>query len=371
MDKHVEAKLYLSSKNADLYVACALRRMRTELGFDGIRDIAEKIGISESHLSNASRMNRKLSYNHARKLAKLIKLKGAAELLDFGLKDYEKHGDIEVKKRNTVIDAAPVSAYIKFLKAIDASNEGSNELQTLSEKSRVTEDTLLRITQHPKMYSTTAGRLARAAGFKNLDSFIAKGQEIIDDAKREDEFDIERAQNTSVTAPVEEQTTSHGETIPGGKLDDYVNGKYFTKVVFLNLDGVINNNASIAEGIAILPEKCLLVNDIIEATGADILLATEWLRNGDDAADELVRSLHLCGLQGSSVRGAISISGDVISDDIDKWLATDGKDMIKNYVILDVGANILDHHADNAVIIDKRTGLTRNHVKKAVRILKR
>ena len=48
------------------------------------------------------------------------------------------------------------------------------------------------------------------------------------------------------------------------------------RIVFLDIDGVLNNKASFANGIEIIPEKVLLVNEICGITGAKIVLSSAW-----------------------------------------------------------------------------------------------
>lgn len=49
------------------------------------------------------------------------------------------------------------------------------------------------------------------------------------------------------------------------------------KVIFLDVDGVLNTPEHFSsQGVVILPEKLALLKQIVEATGAGIVLSTSW-----------------------------------------------------------------------------------------------
>ncbi len=49
------------------------------------------------------------------------------------------------------------------------------------------------------------------------------------------------------------------------------------KVIFLDIDGVLNTPADVSDqGLVIRPDKLLLIKQIVEATGAKIVLSTSW-----------------------------------------------------------------------------------------------
>ena len=49
------------------------------------------------------------------------------------------------------------------------------------------------------------------------------------------------------------------------------------KVLFLDIDGVLNTIASMAEGVELVPEKVIHIRDICEATQSKIVISCDSL----------------------------------------------------------------------------------------------
>jgi len=47
-------------------------------------------------------------------------------------------------------------------------------------------------------------------------------------------------------------------------------------LVFLDIDGVLNNFASLAESVRLLPEKALLIQQLVNRTDAKIIISSSW-----------------------------------------------------------------------------------------------
>lgn len=79
------------------------------------------------------------------------------------------------------------------------------------------------------------------------------------------------------------------------------------KVIFLDFDGVLNSDRYIARqggGMAIDPEKLVLIKHLVDATDARIVLTTSWrthwdrdLTRCDSTGQEMTRLFSACGLE--------------------------------------------------------------------------
>lgn len=168
------------------------------------------------------------------------------------------------------------------------------------------------------------------------------------------------------------------------------------KVIFLDIDGVLNSDRTLYESISLEDDLILNLKEIINKTGAKIILSSSW-RLSTDAITTLVDKLDKFGL---------AISG-MTYDGVDlDWLEKYEFDTTKKYldtkfdydenkqikITHDRGAEIfkwLHDHDDCAYIIlddeiedikpyfnesvivktSYKTGLTKEDVKKAIQIL--
>jgi len=136
------------------------------------------------------------------------------------------------------------------------------------------------------------------------------------------------------------------------------------KVIFLDIDGVLNNHASLCEGVHLLPEKCLLIEDLCEHTGAQVVVSSTW-RIGTDIK-ELKHILWRSGL--SNVLDKTPTSNGIRGGEIESWLKEHPE--VEAYVIIDDDSDFLDYQKPYHIHTDMRTGLCRKHIKEAIKILK-
>jgi hypothetical protein len=141
-----------------------------------------------------------------------------------------------------------------------------------------------------------------------------------------------------------------------------------TPVLFLDIDGVLNNVASLAEGVHLLPEKALLVRDICERTGARLVISSAWRAIYTPKALQSV--LYRVGLRCVGFEW-----GGYVCDDRGRRRNHEIADYVEannvdRYVILD--DDDWDWYPDQIphfVQTDVQTGITRKHAKSAIEIL--
>ena len=106
------------------------------------------------------------------------------------------------------------------------------------------------------------------------------------------------------------------------------------KVIFLDIDGVLNTSASLAENVHLLPEKALLIRRIIEATGAKIVISSVWrIFMDDDANDCRVRfALKQAGIPDSAIIGATTPGGWGRAEQLRRWIVGEP---VECFVIID------------------------------------
>jgi len=167
------------------------------------------------------------------------------------------------------------------------------------------------------------------------------------------------------------------------------------KVIFLDVDGVLNSDASLMTDDALEEALILNLKQLVEQTNAKIILSSAWrmcpgpLRTLMDWLDRA--DLHLSGMTPNGVRvDWLKEQGytptrkylDVFDDyngneyevttdrgaEICKWLA-DHKD-VESFVILDDEAvDIIPYFPNNFIKTDFRVGLTEEKAREAFNIL--
>ena len=135
------------------------------------------------------------------------------------------------------------------------------------------------------------------------------------------------------------------------------------RAIFLDIDGVLNNFASMYKHVEILPEKVLLVNNICERTGAEVVISSAWRSHGLDRLKFLLGSV---GLGEWRIIDVTPRGGDGRGTEIQQWL--DAHD-VESYVILDDNSDMLESQMENFVKTDMCDGLTVKNAEEAVKIL--
>lgn len=139
-------------------------------------------------------------------------------------------------------------------------------------------------------------------------------------------------------------------------------------IIFLDIDGVLNNSDSWSLPIEqqILDEKLLLLKQIVEETGARIVISSSW-RN---------YSRHMWAIRAAFKRHGLYVysttprlDGDnKRGDEIRKWLKINHG--VKSFVILDDDNDMCEYTKTNLIRTNYNIGLTEEQAVKAVTILK-
>ncbi len=149
------------------------------------------------------------------------------------------------------------------------------------------------------------------------------------------------------------------------------------KVIFLDFDGVLNTDKYVAAcgrvGMIIDPEKMELLKEIVERTGAKIVLSTSWREHWsehelecDETGDEIKRIFAFHGMRIYGKTPEISFRRE---KEIEKWL--DDHPSTENFVVLDdlpldTSGRLGGHFVKTSAY---STGLTCEHVESAVGLL--
>jgi hypothetical protein len=166
------------------------------------------------------------------------------------------------------------------------------------------------------------------------------------------------------------------------------------KIIFLDIDGVIATSDYLKGGKWALNPRCqMLLGEILEKTGAKIVLSSSWRKDDleetkafmEDAgfwfAEEIIgitiraydyldpnKKIHLSIPRGVEIKQWIDTH--IHSENGKKWKKKKiGEDY--NYVILDDNTDMLLEQAPYFIQTDKMKGLSEKDVLKAIRILNR
>jgi len=148
------------------------------------------------------------------------------------------------------------------------------------------------------------------------------------------------------------------------------------KVIFLDFDGVINSTSWVPDAddqphlsipwyaAGLDPDLVALVNEIIERTGAQVVVSSSWRQGA--TLEWLQEVLEEVGFLGDVIGATPRISYNQRASEIQAWLAGHGED-VEQFVILDdyADAGIEGHFVQTIPTV----GLTPEDVEDAVTIL--
>ena len=153
-----------------------------------------------------------------------------------------------------------------------------------------------------------------------------------------------------------------------GRILHVVEEERVMKVIFLDVDGVLNNVESITKGVHLLPEKVLLINDICEATSADIVISSAWRHQFTQRV--MIALLRVAGLHRGEVVGMTGNDPDGFrGKEIEAWLCVHYEHKVEKYVILDDSSDMLEKQKPYFVRTDGCIGLMPEQVDEAIEIL--
>ena len=137
------------------------------------------------------------------------------------------------------------------------------------------------------------------------------------------------------------------------------------KFIFLDIDGVLNNTASMANSVYIIPEKASLIQLICILTGAELVLSSTW-RMGE-TLDSIKQYYYKHGIPSNLWAGLTDSRGPQRGDEIERWLKKEAGEHY-NYCIVDDDSDMTDEQKDGHFVKPHHfTGLT---IKNAIEIVK-
>ena len=113
------------------------------------------------------------------------------------------------------------------------------------------------------------------------------------------------------------------------------------KVIFLDFDGVLNSEKYVRTcgecGVIIDPSRMILLKQIIDATGAEIVLSTSWREHWDEEPQNCdnigIEINNIFGQYGLHIFGKIPILNCCREDEIAAWLKSNKQ--VENFAVLD------------------------------------
>jgi hypothetical protein len=127
------------------------------------------------------------------------------------------------------------------------------------------------------------------------------------------------------------------------------------KVIFLDIDGVLNSSETMKEGVYLDNKKVLLLNEVITETDAKVVISSSW-RIGQ-TVKEIKTFLKLAGLRRhpNIIGFTPNLKTGFRGDEVESWLQKHKE--VTQYVIVDDGSDFLDHQKDYLVQTEWDVGL--------------
>lgn len=147
-----------------------------------------------------------------------------------------------------------------------------------------------------------------------------------------------------------------------------------TKIIFLDVDGVLNRR--VLGEPQICPECCRNLNDILEATGAMVVVSSSWryqILRGDHTNESWAKQFHDHGAERLTVIDTIDADRGHYTRGklIRLWLALKrGEFGVRQYCVIDdEDYDIGTYHVTRFIQTDPRVGLTASDAARAIQIL--
>ena len=137
-------------------------------------------------------------------------------------------------------------------------------------------------------------------------------------------------------------------------------------IIFLDVDGVLNNFHSLADGIFIIPEKCKMIERLCKEHNAKIVISSTW-RYGE-TLKSLQKFFGRVGINEEYIIGLTPEYGTTRGDEIYPWLI-DNPDKWTKYIIIDDDDDFYDIQKTRHIQTDMRTGFCWKHYDKAVKLM--
>jgi hypothetical protein len=145
-------------------------------------------------------------------------------------------------------------------------------------------------------------------------------------------------------------------------------------LIFLDIDGVLNTSASLAEGIHICPDKVILIRNLCIELDCQIVISSSWrvIHPLAEIKELLYRTGFYCRtriIDGTPIirRHDPDFIGFDRGYEVEKWLCSKGNEY--NYVIIDDIDEFLPYQKSRFVKTNEHTGITSDDIFKIKQIL--
>lgn len=144
------------------------------------------------------------------------------------------------------------------------------------------------------------------------------------------------------------------------------------KILFLDFDGVLNDQASLLKGIQIVPEKVILIEKVCVATKTSIVISSSWRMLYP--LKVLSSALYFAGLARTQVVGATvelekpNFAIVTRGEEIQHWL-TYAEEPVETYAIIDDDYDFIKYQEQYLVKTSFEQGITKEHAEKLLALL--
>lgn len=139
------------------------------------------------------------------------------------------------------------------------------------------------------------------------------------------------------------------------------------KLIFLDFDGVLNNLASRAMGIHLVSEKVIMVYELAEATGSNVVISSSW-RSLWELRD-IKEVLRITGFRDVSLIAGYTPAGHGFTCRGEEIKSVLDANNVESYVIIDDVDDMLPEQQKHFVKTKLDHGLTYKDVSKSKEIL--
>lgn len=139
------------------------------------------------------------------------------------------------------------------------------------------------------------------------------------------------------------------------------------KVIFLDIDGVLNTSSSLEDNVHLLPEKCLRIAHIAKTCDAKIVISSSWRRNNDLL---FFKSVFNClGIPKHLIidKTPCSNKNRIRGYDIAEWLSNN--EHVISYIIIDDSSDFFEYQKRYHIKTRKTAGISFQNMLDAINLL--
>lgn len=129
------------------------------------------------------------------------------------------------------------------------------------------------------------------------------------------------------------------------------------RILFLDIDGVLNNTSSMAEGVHLIPEKLIMLRELCTELDFRIVISSSWRIL--HSLEQIHDFFHLLGFP--ETHKIIDVTrranpSEFRGHQIEDWLLDNPQ--VHRYVIIDDDSDMLEYQKSSFVHINRHIGLS-------------